>query len=125
MAICFKHRILLTMLMGVQQVTDLYNFDQARWCTSRGHYMLANKIPGWEEYVRKQNSIAPNFPTVRDWMSLAFCLCRYYIGYKMLKKRIKHYSTRAKTSGVTEDERYEIVKSFSEILDSQVTLTLL
>lgn len=47
-------------------------------------------------------------------------MCRYYIGYKTLKKRIKHYSSRAKTSSVTDDERYEIVKSFSEILDSQV-----
>lgn len=46
--------------------------------------------------------------------------CRYYIGYKSLKKRIKHYSGRAHASGVTDDERHEIVKSFSELLDSQV-----
>lgn len=47
-------------------------------------------------------------------------LCSYYIGYKSLKKRIKHYSGRAHASTVTEDERHEIVKSFSELLDSQV-----
>lgn len=47
-------------------------------------------------------------------------MCRYYIGYKTLKKRIKHYSGRAKASDLTDDERYEIVKSFSELLDSQV-----
>jgi hypothetical protein len=55
--------------------------------------MLANQIPGWEEY---------------------------YIGYKSLKKRIKHYSTRVHATGVTDDERHEIVKSFSELLDSQI-----
>lgn len=55
--------------------------------------MLASQIPGWEEY---------------------------YIGYKSLKKRIKHYSGRVRASGVTDDERHEIVKAFSELLDSQV-----
>ncbi|KAG0605422.1 hypothetical protein M758_9G057600 [Ceratodon purpureus] len=58
-----------------------------------GHYMLANQIPGWEEY---------------------------YIGYKLLKKKIKLYSGRAHASGVTDAERHEIVKAFSELLDSQV-----
>lgn len=47
-------------------------------------------------------------------------LCSYYIGYKSLKKRIKYYSGRAHASTATEDERHEIVKSFSELLDSQV-----
>lgn len=55
--------------------------------------MLANQIPDWEEY---------------------------YIGYKTLKKRIKHYSGRAQASDISEEERHEIVKSFSELLDSQV-----
>lgn len=48
-------------------------------------------------------------------------MCRYYIGYKTLKRRIKYYSGRAEAaSGFTDDQRYEIVKSFSELLDSQV-----
>lgn len=47
---------------------------------------------------------------------------RYYIGYKTLKKRIKHYSGRAQASDISEEERHEIVKSFSELLDSQVRL---
>jgi hypothetical protein len=51
--------------------------------------------------------------------------CRYYIGYKLLKKKIKVYSGRAHASGVTDAERHEIVKSFSELLDSQVGLPLL
>lgn len=58
-----------------------------------GHYILAHQIPGWEEY---------------------------YIGYKSLKKRIKHYSGRVHASGVSDDERHDIVKSFSELLDSQI-----
>jgi hypothetical protein len=41
--------------------------------------------------------------------------CRYYIGYKLLKKKIKVYSGRAHASGVTDAERHEIVKSFSEL----------
>ncbi|XP_024368342.1 SPX domain-containing membrane protein OsI_21475 [Physcomitrium patens] len=58
-----------------------------------GHYILDNQIPGWGEY---------------------------YIGYKALKKRIKHYSQRAHASGISDEERHEIVRSFSELLDSQV-----
>lgn len=52
--------------------------------------------------------------------SLGLWLCSYYIGYKSLKKRIKYYSGRAHAATATEDERREIVKSFSELLDSQV-----
>lgn len=55
-------------------------------------------------------------------LSSEWCVIRYYIGYKSLKKRIKHYSGRVRASGVTDDERHEIVKAFSELLDSQVLL---
>jgi SPX domain protein involved in polyphosphate accumulation len=56
-----------------------------------GHYIVANQIPGWEEY---------------------------YIGYKALKKKIRLYGNRAAVA--TEDECQEIMKSFSDLLDSQV-----
>jgi hypothetical protein len=46
--------------------------------------------------------------------------CSYYIGYKALKKRIRLYGNRA--SIATDEERQEIMKSFSELLDSQVKL---
>jgi hypothetical protein len=44
--------------------------------------------------------------------------CRYYIGYKILKKRIKQYAIRAATA--SDDERDEIIHAFSRLLDSQV-----
>jgi hypothetical protein len=47
--------------------------------------------------------------------------CSYYIGYKALKKRIRLYGNRA--SIATNEERQEIMKSFSELLDSQVKLS--
>ncbi len=47
--------------------------------------------------------------------------CSYYIGYKALKKRIRLYGNRA--SIATDEERQEIMKSFSELLDSQVKLS--
>ncbi|CAK9261087.1 unnamed protein product [Sphagnum jensenii] len=56
-----------------------------------GQYILANQIAGWEDY---------------------------YIGYKALKKRIRLYGNRA--SIATDEERQEIMKSFSELLDSQI-----
>ncbi|CAK9219541.1 unnamed protein product [Sphagnum troendelagicum] len=56
-----------------------------------GHYIVANQIPGWEEY---------------------------YIGYKALKKKIRLYGNRA--SVATQDECQEIMKSFSDLLDSQI-----
>jgi SPX domain protein involved in polyphosphate accumulation len=56
-----------------------------------GQYILANQVPGWEEY---------------------------YIGYKALKKRIKQYASRA--AGASDDERDEIIRTFSRLLDSQV-----
>jgi SPX domain protein involved in polyphosphate accumulation len=59
-----------------------------------GQYILANQIAGWEDY---------------------------YIGYKALKKRIRLYGNRA--SIATNEERQEIMKSFSELLDSQVKLS--
>ncbi len=49
--------------------------------------------------------------------------CSYYIGYKALKKRIRLYGNRA--SIATDEERQEIMKSFSELLDSQVKLSRL
>lgn len=54
------------------------------------------------------------------------CYRRYYIGYKALKKKIRLYGNRAAVA--TEDECQEIMKSFSDLLDSQVcsaTLLLL
>jgi SPX domain protein involved in polyphosphate accumulation len=56
-----------------------------------GQYIRANQIAGWEDY---------------------------YIGYKALKKRIRLYGNRA--SIATDEERQEIMKSFSELLDSQI-----
>ncbi|KAH8940061.1 hypothetical protein BDL97_15G068500 [Sphagnum fallax] len=56
-----------------------------------GQYILANRVPGWEDY---------------------------YIGYKILKKRIKQYAIRAATA--SDDERDEIVRAFSRLLDSQI-----
>jgi hypothetical protein len=56
-----------------------------------GQYILANQVPGWEEY---------------------------YIGYKTLKKRIKQYASRA--ASASDDERDEIIRTFSRLLDSQI-----
>jgi hypothetical protein len=46
------------------------------------------------------------------------CYHRYYIGYKALKKKIRLYGNRAAVA--TEDECQEIMKSFSDLLDSQI-----
>lgn len=55
------------------------------------HYIQTHQIPGWE---------------------------MYYIGYKQLKKRINESAIRA--AEASEDERQEILKRFSRLLDSQV-----
>jgi hypothetical protein len=50
--------------------------------------------------------------------------CSYYIAYKPLKKRIRVYSARVQNSAALRDEEHqEIVKAFSELLDSQVYCT--
>jgi hypothetical protein len=52
-----------------------------------------------------------------------FLVSRYYIGYKTLKKRIKQYASRA--ASASDDERDEIIRTFSRLLDSQVHNTTL
>jgi hypothetical protein len=47
-------------------------------------------------------------------------LCRYYLGYKALKQRIRYYCERVRSETPTEDECHEIVKTFSDLLDFQV-----
>ncbi|XP_024391930.1 SPX domain-containing membrane protein At4g22990 isoform X3 [Physcomitrium patens] len=63
-----------------------------------GQYLRDRQILGWEEY---------------------------YIAYKSLKKRIKQDSTRAQNSSIGAEERHEIVKTFSELLDCQVEKVVL
>lgn len=50
-------------------------------------------------------------------LSSEWCVIRYYIGYKLLKKRIKYYFGCVCVLGVIDDECYEIVKVFLEFLD--------
>ncbi len=136
-----------------------------------GHYIVANQIPGWEEYaplgslIVQFNHFSACCFSRDDWKSVILleellmvffqefmnlltriwrrlshmathelyyyssslrwslslqenCYCRYYIGYKALKKKIRLYGNRA--SVATQDECREIMKSFSDLLDSQV-----
>lgn len=45
-----------------------------------------------------------------------FC-CRYYINYKLMKKKVKQYANQSQA--VTLDRRY-VLKDFSRMLDNQV-----
>lgn len=73
---------------------------------------------------KSQGWIPTAFPnlTILSQFRLVFCcsLCRYYLGYKALKQRIRYYCERVRSETPTEDECYEIVKTFSDLLDFQV-----
>ena len=55
---------------------------------------------------------------------LLFCfiflfLCRYYINYKLMKKKVKQYAQQMEVG--TQDRRH-VLKDFSRMLDNQVCI---
>lgn len=48
-----------------------------------------------------------------------FAIARYYINYKMMKKRVKHYVQQTETGG---KNREQVLKEFSRMLDDQVQI---
>jgi hypothetical protein len=47
-------------------------------------------------------------------------VCRYYINYKLMKKKVKQYGEQLQQG---EKDRRRVLKDFSKMLDDQVMLT--
>ena len=47
-------------------------------------------------------------------------VCRYYINYKLMKKKVKQYGQQLQQG---EKDRRRVLKDFSKMLDDQVMLT--
>jgi len=53
-------------------------------------------------------------------LMLIMIACRYYINYKLMKKKVKQYSRQLEGGNL---ERRHVLKDFSRMLDNQVTTT--
>lgn len=58
-----------------------------------------------------------NAHLVVEFLDIFMCLWRYYINYKLMKKKVKQYVERIEVSS---ENREYVLKDFSSILDKQV-----
>ena len=70
-------------------------------------------------WLSKIIGMSYNLERMEYLLFFCFVIARYYINYKMMKKKVKQYVQQTQTGG---KNREQVLKEFSRVLDDQVQM---